>query len=253
MTETAAASHSRPRAGPVLLAVAHGSREPAAQRCIRALATRAGRLMPGITVRVAFVSHAQPRLDGALAQAVAHHGADRVVIVPLLLSSGYHLSTDIGAAAHEAGVAAAGPLGPSADLTAALADRLAEAAVPAGAPVVLAAAGSSDPRAAGDTARQAALLARRLGVPVEPAFASAAEPSVEQAVAALSARTGQPVAVASYLLAPGLFHGRLQQAGAAWASAPLGDHPAVAQVMAARYREAAATGAGGQTADGTAA
>ncbi|HEV2376118.1 MAG TPA: CbiX/SirB N-terminal domain-containing protein [Streptosporangiaceae bacterium] len=226
------------RDGPVLLAVAHGSRDPAAQQCVHALTKRVRWLARGTRVRAAFVSHARPLLADALVQAVADAGTDGVVLVPLLLSTGYHLSVDIGNAALQAGVAAAGPLGPSPGLVPALADRLAETGAPPGTPVVLAAAGSSDPRAATDTAQQAALLAAHLRAPVVPAFATAAKPSVTEAVAALAARTGHPVAVASYLLAPGLFQDRLHETGAAWVSAPLGDHPAVAAVVAGRFHGA---------------
>jgi sirohydrochlorin ferrochelatase len=67
------------------------------------------------------------------------------------------------------------------------------------------------------------------------AFASAGQPAVDEAVAGLAARTGGPVAVASYLLAPGIFHGRLRASGAAWVSAPLGDHPTVAGLIVERF------------------
>lgn len=226
--------------GPVLLAVAHGSRDPAARRSTHALARRVGRLAGGVTVRAAFVQHANPSLTAALASATGEAGRERVIIVPLLLATGYHLSSDIGGAAAAARVPVARPLGPGRRLVPALAGRLAEAGVPAGTPVVLAAAGSLDPRATADAGRQAALLAAHLRAPVEAAFVSAARPTVDEAVAGLAARTGRPVAVAAYLLAPGLFHDRLRQSGAAWVSPPLGDHPAVAALVAHRFREAAA-------------
>jgi sirohydrochlorin ferrochelatase len=220
---------------PVLLAVAHGSRDPAAQQTVLSLAGRAGGLAPGVEVRTAFVQHAGPSLAEALAAASGRH----VTVVPLLLSAGYHLGTDIGGAAGRAGVPVAAPLGPDPGLVPALADRLRAAGAPAGTPVVLAAAGSTDPRAAGDARHQAALLASHLQAPVLAAFASAARPTVGEAVADLAARTGGPVAVASYLLAPGVFAGRLRASGAAWVSAPLGDHPAVAGLVLERFRRAA--------------
>lgn len=222
---------------PVLLAVAHGSRDPAAQRSTRALARRVQRLAGDVRVRTAFVQHADPPLGRALARATAEAGAGGVTIVPLLLSTGYHLGTDIAGAAEAAGVPAGRPLGPDRRLAAALAGRLAQAGVPDRTPVVLAAAGSPDPRAVADTGRQAALLAAHLGAPVVPAFASAARPTVGEAVAALGRRAGRPVAVAAYLLAPGVFHDRLRQAGAAWVSQPLGAHPAVARLVLARFWE----------------
>jgi len=220
---------------PVLLAVAHGSRDPAAQQTVLSLAGRAGGLAPGIEVRTAFVQHAGPSLAGALAAA----GGRPVTVVPLLLSAGYHLGTDIGGAAGRAGVPVAAPLGPDPGLVPALADRLRAAGAPAGTPVVLAAAGSTDRRAADDARHQATLLASHLQAPVLAAFASAARPTVGEAAADLAARTGGPVAVASYLLAPGVFAGRLRASGAAWVSAPLGDHPAVAGLVLERFRSAA--------------
>jgi sirohydrochlorin ferrochelatase len=220
---------------PVLLAVAHGSRDAKAQETVRSIAGRVAGLAPGTEVRTAFVQNAEPSLAGALTAAEQRD----VVVVPLLLSAGYHLSQDIGEAADRSGVPVAAPLGPDPGLVPALADRLRAAGVPPGTPVVLAAAGSTDPRAAGDARNQAALLASHLQVPVLAAFASAGRPTVGEAVAALAARTGGPVAVASYLLAPGVFADRLRASGAAWVSAPLGDHPAVAGLVIERFRAAA--------------
>jgi len=189
---------------------------------------------------VAFVQHAEP----SLADALDATGPD-VVIVPLLLSSGYHLTTDIAGAATTAGTArirdgiaprVAGPLGPDPLMVTALTGRLAEAGVPAGTPIVLAAAGSSDPRAAAEVRGQADLLADELGVPVVAAFAAAGRPSVAEAVAGLRASAGGAVAVATYLMAPGIFYDRLGDSGADWVTAPLGDHPAVAALVIDRYR-----------------
>jgi sirohydrochlorin ferrochelatase len=208
--------------GAVLLAVAHGSTHPGARPTVAALARQVERLAPVLDVRVAFVQHAEPSLSDALAES----GPD-VVVVPLLLSSGYHLTTDVGAAQ---------PLGPDLLLTTALASRLRESGVPPGTPVVLAAAGSSDPRAEAEVTAQAAMLADHLGVDVVAAFAATGQPAVPEAVARLRARSGGPVAVASYLLAPGFFHDRLSESGADWVTAPLGDHPAVAALVIDRYR-----------------
>ena len=221
--------------GPVLLAVAHGSRDPRAQQAIQSLAGRAGTLAPGVEVRAAFVQHAAP----SPAEAIAAAGQRRVVIVPLLLSAGYHLSHDIAGTAARTAAPVADPLGPDPRLVPALADRLATAGAPTGAPVVLAAAGSTDQRALAGARSQAAALAASLRVPVLAAFASAGRPAVDDAIAALAARTGGPVAVASYLLAPGVFHDRLRASAASWVSAPLGDHPAVAGLVLDRFRAVA--------------
>ena len=218
---------------PTLVAVAHGSRDPAAKAAIAELAREVSRFAPVIDVRVAFIQHAEPSLDDELSAA-----GGNAVVVPLLLSTGYHLATDIAGAASAAGVRVAGPLGPDTLLVTALASRLAEAGVPDGTPVVLAAAGSTDPAAQRDAERQAELLAERLEVPVTTGFLSAAEPSVAEAVAELAARTGRDVAIATYLLAPGHFHDQLATAGARWVTAPLGGHPAMAGLVIDRYRMA---------------
>jgi len=226
--------------GPTLLAVAHGSRHPGATATIKALARQVERFAPVLDIQVAFVQHAEPSLADALDAA----GPD-VVIVPLLLSAGYHLSTDIAGAvtAIDTAITAtgnrprvAGPLGPDPLLVTALAGRLDEARVPAGTPVVLAAAGSSDPQAAADVKDQANLLAVELGVPVVAAFCAAGRPTVAEAVASLRARTRSRVCVASYLLAPGYFQDRLSECGADWVTAPLGAHPAMAALVIDRYR-----------------
>ena len=54
----------------VLLAVAHGSRDPAAQQCVLSLTSRVARSAGGVTVRTAFVQNAQPSLADGLADYV---------------------------------------------------------------------------------------------------------------------------------------------------------------------------------------
>ncbi len=219
---------------PALVAVAHGSRNPAAADVVRKLARQIGRLAPMLEVRVAFLGHAEPSLPAQLDAA-----GSGTVIVPLLLSSGYHLAADITQAATSAGARIAAPLGPDQLLLTALTARLAEAGVPDGTPVVLAAAGSSDPAAITDVEGQAALLAAALDVPVVAAYLSAATPTVARAVAQLREQAGKPVAVASYLLAPGHFQDQLSGCGADWVTDPLGGHPALAGLVIDRYRVAA--------------
>jgi sirohydrochlorin ferrochelatase len=221
---------------PALVAVAHGSRNPAAADVVRKLARQISRLAPVLDVRVAFLGHAQPSLPEQLGP-----DGSGTVIVPLLLSSGYHLSADLAEAASSAGARLAPALGPDQLLLTALAARLAEAGVPGGTPVVLAAAGSADPAATTDVEQQASLLAAHLDVPVLPGYASAASPTVTEAVTQLRARTGGPVAIASYLLAPGYFQDQLGKCGADWVTAPLGGHPALAGLAIDRYRTAAKT------------
>jgi sirohydrochlorin ferrochelatase len=216
--------------GPPLVAVAHGSRDAAAQRTVEDLLDVVRSRRPELDVRAAYVQNAAPDLPSALTAAGA--GA---VVVPLLLSRGYHVAVDIARAAARADAAVAPPLGPHGLLTEALADRLGEAAVPAGAPVVLAAAGSTDPAAAADVEAQARQLARRRGAPVVSAHATAGRPSIDEALAGLLAGTAGPVAVAPYLLAPGHFASVVRRVAATWVATPLGAHPALAELVLRRY------------------
>ncbi|MEU3560255.1 CbiX/SirB N-terminal domain-containing protein, partial [Kitasatospora sp. NPDC006786] len=111
-------------------------------------------LWPELPFHCCFLDFAQPSLPEALAQL-----ADaQTVLVPLLISTGYHLRVDLPAALTVIGLPLthlAGALGPQPLLAEALADRLAEAGAAQHAPVVLAGAGSSDPTALADTTRMA--------------------------------------------------------------------------------------------------
>ncbi|MGV9252516.1 sirohydrochlorin chelatase [Streptomyces sp. NPDC003697] len=233
-------------APPALVLVAHGSRDPRALDTVRALLGRVRALRPGLPVHLGHVELQEPLLTDTLAGLA---GAD-AVLVPLLLTRGYHVKHDIPrtAAAAPARTRVAAPLGAHPLLTETLAARLAEAgwATPQDAAgrdrrgVVLAAAGSRDPDSAADTRRTARLLAARLGVPVVPAYASAAAPTVPEALRALAARGRRPVAVASCFTAPGRFATQCAEAAAGIASAPLGAHPAMARLALHRYDQALA-------------
>ncbi len=88
--------------------------------------------------------------------------------------------------------------------------------------------------------RQALLSERLGGATVVPAYASAAAPTVPDAVGALAARGHHRVAVASYFTAPGRFAAYCAAAATGPAAAPLGDHPALARLVLRRYDEALA-------------
>ncbi|MGW6704204.1 sirohydrochlorin chelatase [Streptomyces sp. NPDC054956] len=221
---------------PTLVAVAHGSRDPRAVRTVEALLERVRELRPRLDVRLGHIELNHPLLDDTLERA-----AGSAVLVPLLLGRGTHVKRDLPASAARAGhlrTRIAAPLGPHPLLVEALYERLLEAGWSAGSAVVLACAGSRDPQSAADTRATAALLGERLGgVVVVPAYASAAAPTVPDAVRALAAR-GHRVAVASYFTAPGRFAGQSAAAAPGPAAEPLGDHPALARLVLQRYDEA---------------
>ncbi|MFI1965190.1 sirohydrochlorin chelatase [Streptomyces pathocidini] len=231
---------------PALVAVAHGSRDPEALRTVTALLDRVRAIRPELPVRLGHIELDDLPLTDTLA---ALRG--EAVLVPLLLGRGHHVKRDIPravAGAPHLHARVAPPLGPHPLLAQALHDRLAEAGwrTPAGGPalarygVVLAAAGSRDPESAADAARMAALLGGRLGVPVLPAYASAAAPTVPEAVAALRARGRHRIAVASYFTAPGRFAAQTAESAPGPAAAPLGAHPALARLLLHRYDQALA-------------
>lgn len=110
---------------PTLVAVAHGSRDPEALRTVTALLDRVRALRPGLPVRLGHIELNQPLLSDTLA---ALRG--EAVLVPLLLSRGYHTKQDIPdavVAAPHLAVRIAAPLGPDPLLAEALEARLAEA------------------------------------------------------------------------------------------------------------------------------
>ncbi|GGV57381.1 sirohydrochlorin chelatase [Streptomyces spectabilis] len=235
-----------PATAPALVAVAHGSRDPRALATATALLRATRERRPGLDVRLAHIELTRPLLSETLDAL----GARPAVLVPLLLGRGHHARHDIPAtaAAHPwTAPRVAAPLGPHPLLAEALHARLTEAGWPAapaatgGHGVVLAAAGSRDPAYAADTRRAAALLARRLGVPVTPGYAAptAATPtSVPAAARALAAAGARRVAVASYFTAPGRFAAEAAAATPWPAAAPLGAHPALAALLLHRYDQA---------------
>jgi sirohydrochlorin ferrochelatase len=224
---------------PPLVAVAHGSRDPAATAATRSLLDAIRNQRPDLTVHEAYLDHESPRLSD-----LAGTLSGPFVVVPLLLGAAYHSRVDIPAAlAPAAGRAVqADVLGPDPLLLGALERRLREAGVQVGdsdTAVVLAAAGSADESSLEAVHELAARWRERGWWAVSAAFASAAEPSVEQAVADLRAAGAPRVAVASYLLFPGLFADRLAAAGADVTSGPLTDAPEIVALVLARYDAAA--------------
>ncbi|GGS19552.1 sirohydrochlorin chelatase [Streptomyces griseoviridis] len=223
---------------PALVVVAHGSRDPRALRTVRALLDRVRARRPGLPVHLGHIELNAPLLSDTLAAL----GDRRAVLVPLLLSRGYHVKRDIPetAAAFPVRARVARPLGPHPLLVDALHGRLAEAGWDRrpGDAVVLAAAGSRDPDSATDTGRTARLLAARLGVPVVPAYATTTAPTVPAALAALGSAGHRRIAVASCFTAPGRFATECAAAAPWTTSAPLGTHPAMAELLLRRYEEA---------------
>jgi sirohydrochlorin ferrochelatase len=243
---TAASSGHRTVAGMTLLAISHGTSSAEGANAVAALVDAVGRRLDGVApVRGGFVDVQQPDVPTCLAS-LRSEPAGSVVVVPLLLSAGYHVHVDLREdvdAAVLAGddVVLAGALGPDDRVVEVLAQRLAEAGLRDDDVLVLAAAGSSDARAVADCEVTAELLAARLGREVRLGFISAAQPPLPDAVAAARRdRPGARVMVASYLLAPGYFADLASTAGGDVTTAPLlvadGEPPAeLVDVVVDRY------------------
>ncbi|MCC4250686.1 MULTISPECIES: sirohydrochlorin chelatase [Microbacterium] len=225
---------------PALLAVSHGTDSVRGRSVVGALvaAIRARQA----DTRGGFVDVLQPGPDALLRKLPAGRPA---VIVPLLLSAGYHVRVDLARAAREADrpVTVAGALGPDDGLVRLLARRVAEAGAGSRDRIVLGAAGSSDPAAVADCLEVADRLAGVLRRPVPVGFLSAARPTLAEVVEAARAPDVR-VVVASYLLAPGFFAGLMDAAGADVVSAPLLDGravpPELVDAALARYAAASA-------------
>ena len=189
-----------------ILTVSHGTSDPLGQQAVAAFAEAVHEAVDADIAAHAFVDVQQPDLASALGDLPAEA---TIVIVPLLLSRGYHLGHDIPQATRPYGhrVMVAGALGPHPRLAEVLRRRLQEAGAGSADSVVLAAAGSSD-RAGVDDGLDAGLL---LGIaahrPVTVGFLSAAQPNLADAIARVSADApaGARTVAASYLLAPGYF------------------------------------------------
>ncbi|WP_307834547.1 sirohydrochlorin chelatase [Paractinoplanes lichenicola] len=256
---------------PTLIAVAHGTRSPAGQAQIRDLVARVAARRPGLDVRLCYADVQEPRIAE-----VAPLIPDAVV-VPLLLSAGYHVRVDIADAVAGLPSRVSRPLGPD-DV---LRDSLLRHLPPADA-VVLAAAGSSDPAWRADVEMLAADLTsrspgchhlprppkgRELGAdatrfrPHEPesstgpavdtvyvdnahvGYVSGPGPRVPDVVAALRARGARRIAIAAYLLADGLFYRTLHKSGADHVTPPLCEDPAVTDLVLRRYDSVLTTAA----------
>lgn len=219
-----------------LILAAHGTRRPGGVAMVGDLAAQVSRQL-GRTVRVAFVDVLGPTPSEVLSAVGGH----RAVVVPAFLSRGYHVRSDVPAHVAASGhpdVIVTPALGPGPEIARIVADQLMKSGWRPGDSVILGAAGTSDPIARADLHTTATLLSALTGTRVTLGFAAIGDPQITEAVEMARADGARRVAIASYLLADGLFQEKLRNCGADLVSQPLGSHPRLARLIASRFRRA---------------
>lgn len=210
-----------------LVTVAHGTRHAMGNLVAAELTAAAGVLL-GMAAVASYVELCEPSLDDVLATS-----AEPTLVVPLLLSTGHHLRSDLPESLRAArGPVHLGPaLGPHPLVARAQVDRLLHGGAVPGEPVVMVAAGSRDPLALRDLHGAAAALRREWTGPVRVATLTGPGPRPAEVVT-------PECAVSPYLLADGHFADRLRdECHAAYAVADvLGPHPDLAGLVAERCR-----------------
>ncbi|MEV6396106.1 sirohydrochlorin chelatase [Streptomyces sp. NPDC051907] len=236
---------------PVLLVIAHGSRDPRHAATVHALTGRVRSLRPGLRVETGFLDFNAPSAPRVL-ERLAAEGVREVIALPLLLTRAFHAKADIPAVLRQAPpmlrVRQAEVLGPSPLLLSAVQQRLYDAGLTPGdkrsTGLVLASAGSTDPEAIAVIADIARELRRTGWCAVRPAFASASLPRTEDAVRRLRAEGCERVAVAPYVIAPGFLPDRIargaEESGADVLADVLGPSPELARLLLQRFDEASA-------------
>lgn len=219
-----------------LIACSHGTNDRAGQDAVRLLIQDVRALLPNTRVVASVVDVEQPQIDEVIDDEARR---DDVIVVPLLLSVGYHTAVDISrAVARHPNARQAEPLGTHPLIADILVDRL-STVLPegwrAGDHVVLAAAGSSNPAALADVEAVATRLRPMLSAPVTVGYASASVPRIADAIAEARLGGAARVIAASHVLAPGFFAGLVSGAGADVVSAPLAPDPRIARVVVDRF------------------
>ena len=213
-----------------LVTVAHGTRRATGNEVALAITAAAGERL-GMEAVGSYVELSAPLFEDVVAAS-----EEPTVVVPLLLSTGFHVRQDLPRMAGRAGgsLLMGRQLGPHRLLAELQLERLREAgAQPGAGRLVMVAAGSSDELATRDLDRAADLLSGLWGSAVAVATLSALGRRPAEVV-----RPGD--AVSPYLLSPGFFADRARDeslaAGAALVADVMGPHRLVVDLVVRRTR-----------------
>ena len=197
-----------------VLATSHGTDSVAGREAIALIREQVRSLLDqrtdGVEYRVheAYVDVESPSVDDAAATLPKD---EPCVIVPILLSTGFHTQVDLRRAARASGIeriVIAESLGPDSRLARLARTRLEEAGwTPEnGSVVVQGAAGSSRADGRADMERAAELLSEALGTQVQHGFIASIDPKFHEVVAEY-----KPEFAATYLLAEGFFASKMRR------------------------------------------
>jgi sirohydrochlorin ferrochelatase len=203
-----------------LVAVTHGAPSAENREAVIRLVDGVASERPDLDVSISFVDAANRDVAAALAAAAEPDA----VIVPLVLSAGFHVRTGLSLGLDRLGGGArlADELGPDDRIVAVLARRLVDLGLDDEDVVVLAAAGSNDPRAVRECFETARRLGQRLGRSVTVGFIAAAIARLPDAIEMIrEVHRGSRVVVGAYLLAPGTFYDSAAGAGGDLIADPL--------------------------------
>lgn len=236
-----------------LLLVAHGSRSPAGQGEMQALADEVMARQPSLPVELGYLELCDPPAGLALDRLVGR-GCDRIGVVPLMLHAAGHSKSDVPAVVLEARlrhpdvkVAYGRPFGVDHALVSLAAKRVA-AVGGAGRPLAVIGRGTSDPDANAEVCKAARLVAESTGAPVVVAgFSGVTWPTVPESLDQLTRLADGPLTVFTWFLATGVLLDRIasdvaalrQRTGLAVTEAGwFGPDPVVAELTLARFEEA---------------
>lgn len=213
---------------PIVL-LGHGSPDPRSSAGLRSLARAVSRRLDGADVHAAFLDHDEPGLT-SVARELRDAGHRTALVVPAFLTSAFHVRSDVprvvAHAEENSGLRleVTSAIGPDPSLLDVMDERL-----PADAPVVLACAGTRDPRAQEELDALAEAWSQQRGTAVVVGHAAMGSPDVATAIATVTARSDLGPVVASYVLFGGVLADRIATtAEGLLVTEPIGDEAATA-------------------------